>query len=255
MDISKVWHQYKKNNDRETRNMLINYYIPLVKITAGRLKSTITAGNVELDDLISYGILGLIDAIDKFDIEKNVKFETYAQMRIRGSMIDQLRKIDWAPRSLRQKSREIEEAYRVLENRLGRSANDIEVAEYLDLKVEEFQDLMGQLNSLSLVSLEEILENRLENKAVFRNQEVEGSSANEPESAVEAKEVKRLLREAIDALPEREKLLVTLYYYDELTYKEIGKVMEISESRVSQLHSKAIIRLKSSLNKHKNDLK
>lgn len=255
MNVNRLWQQYKKNKDREIRNTLINHYIPLVKITAGRLKSTITAGSVELDDLVSYGVLGLIDAIDKFDLEKNVKFETYAQMRIRGAMIDQLRKIDWAPRSLRQKSKEVEEAYRVLENRNGRSASDIEVAEYLDMRLEEFQELLGQLSSLSLISLEEVLENRLENKAVFRSEEgFNNGCISEPESIAEGKEVKYLLRDAIDKLPEREKLLITLYYYEELTYKEIGRIMTISESRVSQLHTKAVFRLKNSLNRHENDL-
>ncbi|MBA1333882.1 MAG: RNA polymerase sigma factor for flagellar operon [Firmicutes bacterium] len=254
MNINRLWQQYKRSKDREVRNTLINHYIPLVRITAGRLKSTITAGSVELDDLVSYGVLGLIDAIDKFDLEKNVKFETYAQMRIRGAMIDQLRKIDWAPRSLRQKSKEVEEAYRILENRNGRSASDVEVAEYLDMSLEEFQELLGQLSSLSLVSLEEVLENRLENKAVFRGEEGFSSRLSEPESIAEDKEVKYLLRDAIDKLPEREKLLITLYYYEELTYKEIGRIMGISESRVSQLHTKAVFRLKNNLNRHENDL-
>jgi len=250
MEISKVWQKYKKSGDQETRNILIENYLELVKITAGRLKSTMTAGNVEMDDLISYGILGLMDAIEKFDISKNVKFETYAQLRIRGAMIDQLRKYDWAPRSLRQKSRDIEETFRLLENKMGRSPTDKEMAAELGVNVDEFLDLLGQISSLSMLSLEEMLENRMESKITAGDR----FNASQPEKFTEIGEMKLIIQNSINDLPSREKLIITLYYYEELTYKEIGKIMGVSESRISQLHSKAVIRLKDRLLKHEMDL-
>lgn len=250
MEIANVWQQYKNTGEHQARNILIENYIDLVKITAGRLKSTITAGNVEMDDLISYGILGLMDAIEKFDIYKNVKFETYAQLRIRGAMIDQLRKYDWAPRSLRQKSRNIDETYRALENKLGRSPNDEEMAAEMGLNVDNYLDLLGQISTLSMISLEEMLENRMESRITVG----EGQDTSEPEKFTEIEEMKEIIQNGINNLPQRERLIITLYYYEELTYKEIGKIMEISESRVSQLHSKAVMRLRSSLSKHEKDL-
>lgn len=241
MDIQSLWQQYKETGDRETRNKLICYYMPVVKITAGRLKSMLTTSRVDREDLISYGIFGLIDAIDRYDLDKNVKFETYAQLRIKGSMIDQLRKNDWAPRTLRQKAREIEEAYRTVEGKLGRSADDTEIAEYLGIDSDKLQALLSQLNGLTLVSLEELLENRMEDRAIDCGQDNEN---NQPESVAEIRALSNELAKAIEGLPERERLVIALYYYEELTYKEIGRVMNISESRVSQLHSKAVLRLK-----------
>jgi RNA polymerase sigma factor for flagellar operon FliA len=254
MDTNRLWIEYKKEGRREVRNALISHYIPLVKITAGRLKSTISSGSVEMDDLVSYGILGLIDALDKFDLEKNVKFETYAQMRIRGAMIDQLRKNDWAPRSLRQKARQIEGAYRTLENKLGRAPTDDEVADTIGVEKENLLKTLGDISALSVLSLEELLENRMETRAASLNEENKISHGSPPEQLFEAKEVKRLLKEAIAELPERERLLVALYYYEDLTYKEIGRVLDISESRVSQLHTRAVLRMKKRLSVHRADL-
>jgi RNA polymerase sigma factor for flagellar operon FliA len=254
MDVKKMHREYKKTGDREIRNLLINHYIPLVKITAGRLKSTISSGSVEMDDLVSYGILGLLDALEKFDTEKNVKFETYAQLRIRGSMIDQLRKNDWAPRSLRQKARQIEGAFRDLETKLGRSPTDDEMAVFIGLEKESFLKTLGDVSTLSMLSLEEMLENRMEVRTSALSREGEGLQINQPEEMVEAREMKRLLKQAINELPDRERLLVTLYYYEGLTYKEIGSVMDISESRVSQLHTRAVMRMRNRLSAHKMDL-
>lgn len=250
MELSKVWQHYKKTGDREARNYLIKNYIELVKVTAGRLKSTINSTSVELDDLVSYGIIGLMDAIEKFDINKKVKFETYAQLRIRGAMIDHLRKYDWAPRSLRQKSKEVEEAYLSLENKLGRSPTDREVARELDMDVDQLLDLLGQINALAMTSLEEMLEKRMESKV--RDNGDNGSS--QPEKVAVEGEIKRILAETINNLPRREGLVVTLYYYEDLTYKEIGKILGISESRVSQLHTKAIMKLRSKLSRYESDL-
>ena len=254
MDIKKLHRDYKKNGDREVRNMLINHYIPLVRITAGRLKSTISLGSVEMDDLVSYGILGLLDALEKFDIEKNVKFETYAQVRIRGAMIDQLRKFDWAPRSLRQKARQIEGAYQDLETKLGRSPTDDEMADFIGIEKENFLKALGDISTLSMLSLEEMLEKRMEVRTSAAVNDWVEPHASQPEELAEEKEMRGLLRQAIEELPDRERLLVALYYYEGLTYKEIGNIMNISESRVSQLHTRAIMRLRNKLSAHRMDL-
>ena len=254
MDIKKLHREYKKSGDRKVRNMLINHYIPLVKITAGRLKGTIGSGGVEMDDLVSYGILGLLDALEKYDIEKNVKFETYAQMRIRGAMIDQLRKFDWAPRSLRQKARQIEGAYRDLESKLGRSPTDDEMAEFIGVEKESYIRTLGDISTLSMLSLEEMIENRMEVRTSALSHEWTVPHSSQPEELAEEREIRELLRKAIEELPERERLLVTLYYYEGLTYKEIGSVMNVSESRVSQLHTRAIMRMRNKLSVHKMDL-
>lgn len=254
MDEEKLWIEYKKTGNREIRNVLIDRYTPLVKITAGRLKSTISAGSVEMDDLISYGIFGLIDALEKYDIDKNVKFETYAQMRIRGSMIDQLRKNDWAPRSLRQKARQIENAYRDLEIKLGRVPEDGEVADLMGMERKSFLKALGDISTLSVLSLEDLLENRMEARTLALGNENKSSHVRLPEELFEKKETKRLLKEAIEDLPERERLLITLYYYEGLTYKEIGNTLSISESRVSQLHTRAVLRMRNRLRVHRADL-
>ena len=189
---------------------------------------------------MSYGIFGLIDAIDKYDYNRGVKFETYAQLRIRGAIIDQLREIDWLPRSVRQKSKELEKAYSELESVLGRTATDEEMAEKLGITVEEFQKRIQNINTYSIVSLDDLLEQKRE---VVSSTEVKQEDI--PEDAVENSEVKEILIDTVNSLPEKEKKIVGLYYFEELTYKEIGKLLNISESRVSQLHTKAILRLKS----------
>jgi len=210
----------------------------LVKYVAGRLYSSY-GNNVEFDDLVSYGIFGLIDAIDKFDLNRGVKFETYAQLRIRGAIIDHLREIDWLPRSVRQKSKELEKTYYELESSLGRPATDEEMADRLGVTVEEFQKKIQSIATYSIVSLDDLLEQKREVTSTDEDCEEET-----PESVFEGKEIKEILVDAINTLPEKEKKIVALYYYEELTYKEIGKLLNISESRVSQLHTKAIIRLK-----------
>ncbi len=254
MDEAKLWDEYKKDNRRDLRNVLMNSYIPLVKIVAGRLKSTLSTGSVEMDDLISYGIFGLMDAIDKFDINKNIKFETYAQLRIRGAIIDHLRKNDWAPRSLRYKAKEIESAYKDLELKLSRTPTDDEVAEYIGVDKTTFLKTLGDIGALSILSLEELLENNMEVRTIPSGEENRNTHVKQPDELLEAKETKRLLREAIEGLPERERLIITLYYYEGLTYKEIGKVLDVSESRISQLHTRAVLRMKNCLSAHRADL-
>ncbi|ABR48846.1 RNA polymerase, sigma 28 subunit, FliA/WhiG [Alkaliphilus metalliredigens QYMF] len=237
MEHQSLWQHYKQNHDLQTKNELIEKYIALVKIIAGRLYTSY-GSNVDYDDLVSYGIFGLIDAIEKFDINKNVKFETYAQIRIRGAIIDQLRNLDWVPRSIRQKSKKIEDAYAKAENRLGRSVLDFEVAQELEMSIGDFHRTLQQINSFNIVSLEERLSD------THHNQIPIGDENDLPEQIICNKEERLLLRSSIESLSEREKTVVTLYYYEGFTYKEIGQVLDVSESRVSQLHSKAIVRLK-----------
>lgn len=238
MDLTNLWEAYSKTKDLGIREELILKYTYLVKFVAGRLYASY-GSNVEFDDLFSYGIFGLIDAIDKFDVARGVKFDTYAQLRIRGAIIDQLREIDWLPRSVRQKSKEIEKAYFEMESKLGRPATDEEMANSFGLSIEDFQKKIQNITTYSIVSLDDLLEQKREVTSSEEDKQTET-----PESLIENTEVKEILVEAIGTLPEKEKKVVSLYYYDELTYKEIGKLLSISESRVSQLHTKAIIRLK-----------
>lgn len=238
MDLNNLWEVYSKTKDAKLREELIIKYTYLVKYVAGRLYASY-GNNVEFDDLVSYGIFGLIDAIDKFDLGRGVKFDTYAQLRIRGAIIDQLREIDWLPRSVRQKSKEMERVYYELESTLGRPATDEEIADKLGVSVEELQKKIQNITTYSIVSLDDLLEQKRE---VTSSEEDKQEEA--PENVIENTEVKEILQEAINSLPEKEKKVVALYYYEELTYKEIGKLLNISESRVSQLHTKAIIRLK-----------
>lgn len=238
MDLTNLWEAYSKTKDAGIREELILKYTYLVKFVAGRLYASY-GSNVEFDDLMSYGIFGLIDAIDKYDYNRGVKFDTYAQLRIRGAIIDQLREIDWLPRSVRQKSKEIEKAYYEMENKLGRPATDEEMANNFGLSIEDFQKKIQNITTYSIVSLDDLLEQKREVTSSEEDKQIET-----PESVIENTEVKEILVDTIANLPEKEKKVVSLYYYDELTYKEIGKLLGISESRVSQLHTKAIIRLK-----------
>lgn len=239
MEHKTLWHNYKIHNDNGAKTLLIEEYVKLVKIIAGRLYTTYGT-NIEYDDLVSYGIFGLIDAIEKFDLSKQVKFETYAQIRIRGAIIDHLRSLDWVPRSARQKSRQLEDVYNRLENQLGRSASDLEIARELGISVKELQEIIMQTASFNVISLEE---------AIFEVHTLRNTDNEKqlPEELVCKQETYDTLKENIEQLPEREKQVISLYYYNNLTYKEIGQVLEISESRVSQLHSKAISRLRSKL--------
>jgi RNA polymerase sigma factor for flagellar operon FliA len=238
MDLTNLWEEYSRTKASAIREELILTYTYLVKFVAGRLYASY-GNNVEFDDLVSYGIFGLIDAIDKFDIARGVKFDTYAQLRIRGAIIDQLREMDWLPRSVRQKSKDLEKAYFELENKLGRPATDEEMAESYGMSLQDFQKKVQNIATYSIVSLDDLLEQKRE---VIGNEKE--NVMETPESVIESTEIKGILVDAIANLPEKEKKVVSLYYYDELTYKEIGKLLSISESRVSQLHTKAIIRLK-----------
>lgn len=239
MEHKGLWKDYKEKKDPKAREKLIEHHVDIVKIVAGRL-SIQYGGHVEYEDLVSYGIFGLIDALEKFDLAKEVKFRTYAQIRVRGAIIDQLRNLDWIPRSIRQKSKKLERAYQHLEEKFKRHATEAEVADYMEITKEELKDLLTQINGFNLVSLEEKLEEGTTFDMPKREEEV-------PENIYIERETFDVLRRRIEDLPDREKQVISLYYYDELTYKEIGEIIGISESRVSQIHSKAIIRLKNQL--------
>jgi len=244
-----LWKQYSKNKNSDIRDKLITEYSYLVKYIAGRL-NIYFGSNVEFDDLVGFGAFGLNDAIDKFDFDKGVKFETYASLRIRGAIIDSIRDMDWVPRSLRQKSKELEKVYADLENKLGRSASDSEVAEALGISLDDFYKLLNEVNLSSVISLEEYFEQNYESAV----EQVNVSKDETPETYVEYDELKSIIADSIDKLPEKEKKVITLYYYEELTLKEISAIMKVSESRISQLHTKALIRLRGKLGRHRSFL-
>lgn len=235
----KLWQNYKKTNSADLREQLIVEYAQLVKLVAGRL-SMYLGYNVEYDDLVGYGIFGLIDAIDKFDYGKNVKFETYASLRIRGAILDQIRKMDWIPRSLRQKQKRIDAAMSKIEAETGRSASDEELCRELEISIDELNNWQGQTKLSNLVSLEEYSEESGEG----RMESFGDSRFESPEETIEKEELKKMIVQSLELLTEKERSVVALYYYEEMTLKEISMVLEVSESRVSQLHTKALNKMK-----------
>ncbi len=243
--ISELWSAYKAHADRDLRDRLILHYAPLVKFVAGRVAVGLPQ-NVEQADLASYGIFGLIDAIDKFDPGRGFKFETYAIARIKGAIIDELRSVDWVPRSIRAKARSIEKAYSKLENELHRTPEETEVAKELGLTHEEFTQTLSQISLVGVVALDEILTgsgDRSEGSPTLGD--TIADRTEDPVAAYEVEEMKHLLAEAINRMPERERLVLTLYYYEGLTLSEIGDVLGVTESRVCQIHTKAILQLRS----------
>jgi len=245
----KLWKAYAKSRDSELKEKLIIEYAPLVKYVAGRLSVHINH-RIEYEDLISYGIFGLIDAIDKFDYGKGVKFETYASLRIRGAIIDSMRKMDWIPRTLRQKNKQLELAYSELEASLGREPTDEEVAERLDMSLDSARDLIKQSSVLTLISFDDYLTQNHEEAFVGLN----NAAPETPESTYDKKELQEMLAVAIDKLSDREKRVIMLYYFEDLTLKEISRIMGVSESRISQIHSKAVLKLQGKLGKYKSIL-
>ena len=236
----RLWQNYSKTHSPEYRDQLILEYAQLVKLVAGRL-SMYLGYNVEYDDLVGYGIFGLIDAIDKFDYGKNVKFETYASLRIRGAILDQIRKMDWIPRSLRQKQKKIDAAMSKIEAETGKAATDEEIAAELGISLDELNNWQGQAKMTNLVSLDEFTE---EGTETAKMEAVGNARFEHPEEVVEKEELKKMIVEALDTLTEKEREVVVLYYYEEMTLKEISMVLEVSESRVSQLHTKALNKMK-----------
>lgn len=249
----KLWKKYKKTKTRLLREEIVKKYLYLVKYVAGRVAIGLPP-NVEFNDLVSYGILGLFDAIEKYDVNQGNKFETYGVSRIRGAIMDELRKLDWAPRLLRKRAREIERKNRELEDRNGRVATEEELAKALKMSIEDLNGIYNELNSTTFLSLDEVWQNDDGNKPISRLQTVEDSLITNQFSYVHQNEVKELLALAIDTLPEKEKLVIVLYYYENLTLREIGDVLNVSESRVCQIHTKVVMRLRSHLMKKTGEI-
>ncbi len=249
----KLWKKYKKTKSRLLREEVVRKYLYLVKYVAGRVAIGLPP-NVEFNDLVSYGILGLFDAIEKYDVNQGNKFETYGVSRIRGAIMDELRKLDWAPRLLRKRAREIERKTRELEDRNGRVATEEELARALKMSVEDLNGIYNELNSTTFLSLDEVWQNDDGNKPISRLQTVEDSLITNQFSYVHQNEVKELLAQSIDTLPEKEKLVIVLYYYENLTLREIGDVLNVSESRVCQIHTKVVTRLRSHLMKKTGEI-
>ena len=235
----KLWREYARSNSNELREKLILEYAPLVKVVAGRL-SMYLGNNVEYDDLVSYGIFGLIDAIDKFDCTKLVKFETYASLRIRGAILDQIRKMYCIPITIRQKKKRIDAASKDIEATLGRNATQEEIAEKLGISDDEYTDWQTQMKVTNLVSLDEYMEQGSD----VANGKTTSCHFAMPEEVLEENELKQVLAQTLELLTEKERKVIELYYYEELTLKEISSILEVSESRVSQLHTKALQKMK-----------
>ena len=241
-----LWNEYKETRSPDLRDKIIRQYMPLVKYVAGKV-SVGMPSSVEFDDLVGFGQFGLLDAIEKYDPDKNVKFKTYAVTRIRGAIFDELRQLDWVPRSVRQKSREIEDTIGDLEAKLGRTASDAEIAGKLGVSEEEYQQTVMKLSGTSVLSLNDVWYSGNDNDHMSIGDSIESPSSLNPDVIVEREEIRKIIIQAINELPEKEKMVIVLYYHEDLTFKEIGQVLEVSESRISQLHTKANLRLRAKL--------
>lgn len=233
---------------QEEREELILEHMPQIKYIAQRIATKLPS-HVELNDLIGAGVLGLLDAIGKFDPLRGVKFKTYAELRVKGAILDSLRNLDWAPRSLRKKSKDLERVYRDIEQRLGRPATDKEVCDEMQITLNEYYELIDQIKGLNLGSFQEMGSQDDDKNSEPLVKYIPDGSHADPFFTYHKSEVRTILGSAIDTLPKKERLIVSLYYYDELTMKEIGKVLGVNESRVSQLHTKAMLRLRNKLRK------
>jgi RNA polymerase sigma factor FliA len=244
VELRELWKRYKQSGDSSARERLVVAYSPMVKFVAGRLGAGLPS-HVEDSDLISYGLMGLIE---RFEPERGIKFETFAMTRIRGSIIDELRSLDWVPRSVRSRAREIEVAQQKLEHELQRAPSEEELADKLGVSEEELQESLLEIANSSVYALDELWAiSDSSGDQVSLLDTISDPSAADPQEALDSTEVKDRLAEAIGSLPEREQLVVALYYYEGLTLREIGEVLGVTESRVSQLHTKAVMRLKSHL--------
>ena len=246
-ELRDLWRRYKSTADDRARERLVIAYSPLVKYVAGRMASGLPS-HVEESDLISYGLVGLISAIQRFEPERDIKFETYAITRIKGAIIDELRSLDWVPRSVRARAREIERANSKLEHQLQRAPTDEEMATELDMSVDDFQDALLQISNSSVAALDELWTvSDSSGDQVSLLDTLQDPDAPDPAHVMDATDLRDRVADAIARLPEREKLVVALYYYENLTLREIGEVLGVTESRVSQLHTKAVLRLRSRL--------
>ena len=244
IELKDLWRRYKRDGDDRARERLVVAYSPLVKYVSGRMASGLPA-HVEEADLISYGLGGLISAIERFELEREIKFETYAITRIKGAIIDELRSLDWVPRSVRARARAIERANTQLEHKLQRAPTDEEMAVALEMSVSDFQDALLQISNSTVAALDELWTvSDASGDQVSLLDTLQDPGAPDPAHAIDATELKDRIADAIARLPEREKLVVALYYYENLTLREIREVLGVTESRVSQLHTKAVLRLR-----------
>ncbi len=242
----KLWNEFKKTKSSAIRDKFIRQYMPLVKYVAGKV-STGMPESVEFDDLVGFGQFGLLDAINKFDPDKNVKFKTYAVTRIRGAIFDELRELDWVPRSVRQKSKEIEDVIVELEARLGRTATDAEIAKSMNMTENEYQTTVMKVSGTSVLSLNDVWYSGDDSEHISIGDSIEAPNSLNPDVIVEREEIRRVIIQSINELPKNEKMVIVLYYHEDLTFKEIGQVLNVSESRISQLHTKANLRLRAKL--------
>jgi len=247
VELRDLWRRYKEDGDASARERLVVAYSPMVKFVAGRLGAGLPS-HVDDADLISYGLMGLIGAIERFEPERGIKFETFAMTRIRGAIIDELRSLDWVPRSVRSRAREIEAAQATLEHQLQRAPSEAELASKLGISEDELQTSLLEIANSSVYALDELWTvSDSSGDQVSLLDTISDPRAEDPQESLASSEIKDRLTEAISSLPEREQLVVALYYYENLTLREIGEVLGVTESRVSQLHTKAVLRLKSRL--------
>jgi RNA polymerase sigma factor for flagellar operon FliA len=245
-EIGELWVDFQENESAAIRDKLIEYYLYLVRYVAGKMALSVPP-SVEIDDLVSAGVVGLMDAIGKYDPGRDTKFETYAVARIRGAIVDDLRSLDWVPRSVRRKARMVEEAYSHLENELGRAADDDEVSKKLNMSVGDFRSVVDEIVSAGLLSLDDFVGSQDGERTTRIIDLVCSKDGGSPSTSLEIEEMRGILAEAIMNLPEKERTVVALYYYEDMTLKEIGRTLGVSESRVSQIHTKAMLRLRGRL--------
>jgi RNA polymerase sigma factor FliA len=250
--IQQLWADFKSTASRQARDQLIVHYSPLVKYVAGRVSVGLPQ-NIEQADLVSYGVFGLIDAIEKFDLDRNIKFETYAINRIKGAIIDELRSIDWVPRSVRAKARSVEQAYAKLEAQLLRTPTDTEVAAEMGIAEGDLLNIYNQISFVGLVALDEMLSGGERGESTTLGDTIPDKGEG-PVAAYEVEEMKQILATAINRLGDREKIVLTLYYYENLTLAEIGEVLGVTESRVCQIHTKAVLQLRSRMAEPEREL-
>lgn len=241
-----LWVQFAKNKSPTLRDKIIRKYMPLVKYVAGKVSVGLPA-SMEFDDLVGFGQFGLLDAINKYDLSKKVKFKTYAVTRIRGAIFDEMRQLDWVPRSVRQKTREIEDTISELEAKLSRPATDAEIAKEMNITEEEYQHTVMKISGTSVLSLNDVWYSGDDSDHVSIGDSIESPQSLNPDVQVERDEVRKVIIHAINELPEKEKMVIVLYYHEDLTFKEIGQVLDVSESRISQLHSNANLHLRAKL--------
>lgn len=241
-----LWVEFAKSKFPTLRDKIIRKYMPLVKYVAGKISVGLPA-SMEFDDLVGFGQFGLLDAINKYDLNKKVKFKTYAVTRIRGAIFDEMRQLDWVPRSVRQKTREIEDTISELEAKLSRPATDAEIAKEMNITEEEYQHTVMKISGTSVLSLNDVWYSGDDSDHVSIGDSIESPQSLNPDVQVEREEIRKVIIQAINELPEKEKMVIVLYYHEDLTFKEIGQVLDVSESRISQLHSNANLHLRAKL--------